>query len=95
MRLIDADVLIDIVKNKYSDIIVGGYPYNVVAHDMVRIIDDQPTAYDLDEVLQRLEDALLPVVVGRRDGKTLRYGFSLGIAAAVKILKEGFGNETD
>lgn len=58
-------------------------------------IASQPTAYDLGVVLQRLEYALLPVVVGRRDGKALRYGFSLGIAVAVKILEEGFGNETD
>lgn len=56
MRLIDANVLLDIVKNKYRDIMAGGYPYNVVAHDLVKIIEDQPTAYDIDKVAEQLKE---------------------------------------
>jgi hypothetical protein len=58
MRLIDADVLKDIVKNKYSDIIVGGYPYNVVAYDMAKLIEIQPTAYDIDKVVEQIKERI-------------------------------------
>lgn len=43
MRLIDADVLLAFVKKKYHDIVAGGYPYNIVAYDLVRIIEKEPT----------------------------------------------------
>jgi hypothetical protein len=43
MRLIDADELLDFVKNRYRDIVAGPYPYNFVAHDLVQIIKEQPT----------------------------------------------------
>lgn len=50
MKLIDADVLLDAVKNKYSDIVAGGYPYNVVAHDLVKLIETQPTVERLESI---------------------------------------------
>lgn len=42
-RLIDADALLDIVKNKYSDIVAGRYPFNIVAYDMAKLVEDAPT----------------------------------------------------
>jgi len=54
-RLIDADVLLDICKNKYSDIVAGSYPFNVVVYDLVNIIESQPLAYDVEKVVKELE----------------------------------------
>lgn len=34
--------LITFVKEKYHDIVAGGYPYNIVAWDLVRIIENFP-----------------------------------------------------
>ena len=56
MRLIDADVLLGTVKNEYSDIVAGGYPYNIVAYDLVKLIETQPTAYDVKSVVEQLEE---------------------------------------
>lgn len=41
-KLIDADALLDVLKNKYSDFVAGAYPFNVVVYDVVRIIENQP-----------------------------------------------------
>ena len=43
VRPIDANVLLDIAKNKYHDIIAGRYPFNIVVYDLVQIIEEQPT----------------------------------------------------
>lgn len=42
MRLIDADVLLEFIKKKYHDIVAGGYPYNIVAYDLTRVVEKQP-----------------------------------------------------
>ena len=41
--LIDRKALLDIVENKYRDIVAGAYPFNIVAHDLFKIIKEQPT----------------------------------------------------
>lgn len=41
--LIDRKALLDIVENKYRDIVAGAYPFNIVAHDLSKIIKEQPT----------------------------------------------------
>lgn len=43
MRLIDADKIIDSLGNSDMDFAIGA------------VIDEQPTAYDVDEVVQQLE----------------------------------------
>lgn len=85
MRLIDADVLQDIVKNKYSDIIVGGYPYNVVAYDMAKLIEIQPTAYDIDKVVEQLERAKDEF----SGGALQEHYYWEGIEKAIEIVKGG------
>ena len=41
--LISRAALLDIVENKYSDIVAGRYPFNIVAYDLSEIIKKQPT----------------------------------------------------
>lgn len=43
-RYIDADELYETVTKKYSDIVAGCYPYNIVAYDMARLVKEAPTA---------------------------------------------------
>lgn len=43
--------LITFVKEKYHDIVAGGYPYNIVAWDLVRIIENFP-ALDVAPVVR-------------------------------------------
>lgn len=40
--VISRSELIEFVKNRYHDIVAGGYPYNIVAYDLVRIIENAP-----------------------------------------------------
>lgn len=47
MRLIDADALYEEVTEKYSDIVAGCYPFNIVAYDMAEMVKNAPT---VDEV---------------------------------------------
>lgn len=49
MRLIDADRLKEVVSRNFSH--TGG------AEVMCQIIDKQPTAYDIDKVVKRLDKA--------------------------------------
>lgn len=60
-RLIDADLLIKIVKNVREHIKeVKGKPVPVDAVDMfslfVEMIDDQKTAYDIGKIVEQLEE---------------------------------------
>lgn len=41
--LIDRAALLDIVENKYRDVVAGRYPFNIVAYDLSEIIKKQPT----------------------------------------------------
>lgn len=34
--------LLTFVKEKYHDIVAGGYPYNIVAYDLTRIVENFP-----------------------------------------------------
>lgn len=54
-RYIDADELYETVTKKYSDIVAGCYPYNIVAYDMARLVKEAPTA----DVVSRSEVKML------------------------------------
>lgn len=49
--LIERAILLDIVENKYRDIVAGRYPFNIVAYDLSEIIKKQPTV-DAVEVVR-------------------------------------------
>lgn len=82
MRLIDADQLIKdgwhLERSGRSNRTLGRMS-----------IADVPTAYDLEEKLQRLKAEYKPIDTTRRNGKTLRMGFNGGIARAIEIVKGG------
>lgn len=76
MRLIDADALIEeLDKMEYSR----------EKHDFKRLVENQPTAYDIEKVVAELEDAIKYVTL---DGK------DTGLAAlypiqTIKIVRKG------
>lgn len=49
-RYIDADALYVEVTEKYRDITAGSYPFNIVAYDMARLVENTPTA-DVEQVV--------------------------------------------
>jgi hypothetical protein len=59
--LISRKALLDIVENKYRDIVAGAYPFNIVAHDLSQIIKEQPTAFDIEAVVKEVERYLKAV----------------------------------
>lgn len=56
MRLIDADKVINILKDRATNEAVCGYmtAYDVT-NSIIDEIDEQPVAYDVDKVVERLE----------------------------------------
>lgn len=89
MRLIDADVLIDICKNKYSDIVAGSYPFNVVVYDLVNIIESQPLAYDIEKVVAELEERRIVAGNWSVDDDAYHSGKEYAYEQAISIVKAG------
>lgn len=86
MRLIDADAFKDNFKAKTG-----------IGRTMRNIIDEQPTAYDVDKVVERLEDkALEHAMNGQQFGEDGFFSheeeeqaIKQGIEEAVEIVKSG------
>ena len=57
MRLIDADVIIDRFEELFHDDNVMNPIIKVL--DVLEIIDEQPTAYDIDKIVEQLEEKFL------------------------------------
>lgn len=57
MRLINADKVINILKDRATNEAVCGYmtAYDVT-NSIIDEIDEQPVAYDVDKVVERLEE---------------------------------------
>lgn len=83
MRLIDADSLKELYEGfgEYEDNLV--VPIKVVLQN----IDDMPTAYDLDGVLERSEEEKNPMY--REDGILMAKRRGMSIDKAVEIVKGG------
>lgn len=58
-----------------------GYPATPEEVDILKIIDEQPTAYDVEKVVERLERETL--------GKPTPKEYDSGIYKAIKIVKSG------
>ena len=81
-RLIDADALIeDIRKRSYID--------KALCEIFETIIDEQPTAYDVDKVVEQLEERS---AWHQKYGDTDGYTF-VGYEGAIEIVKAGGINE--
>ena len=80
MRLIDADKLIeDIHKRNYIN--------KALSEIFETIIDEQPTAYDVDKVVERLEKEKNPNY--REDGSLMGERAAIEIDKAIEIVKAG------
>ena len=55
-RLIDADALIDVLKNRATNEAIMGYmtAYDVT-NSIIDEVEEQPTAYDVEKVVEELE----------------------------------------
>lgn len=79
MRLIDADTSIESIRNLLGN-----------GHTLEQAIDAQPTAYDVDKVIEQLNDRS---VLARPVGWTKSYEI-LTMDDAVEIVKGGGVNAT-
>lgn len=88
MRLINAD---EFKKQIAGMAIVNNYPADK-ANKMCELIDCQPTAYDVDKVVERLEilsDRADDNIMEQESSEQYWDGFGDGIDKDIKILKSG------
>ena len=86
MRLIDADTLIKNLSYLYTK---NHIPIDMRAKEILTTIMEQPTAYDVDKVIEELKDAKHDVCLYDDD---LEY-YQRGIDKAIEIVKAGVKNE--
>lgn len=95
MRLIDADLL------KKNCKCTGKFEDNFVCVDLIelaKVIDAQPTAYNVEDVVEQLENKSSLTHLEKmeeRVGKKQTQGFGLGIRCAIDIIKGGVNNATN
>ena len=77
MRLIDADKFKEFLTKLYEE----GAPYDGI----IELLDKEPTAYDVDKVLEQLEVGLANECVYERDQKV----YTEAIRCAIEIVKGG------
>lgn len=84
MRLIDADKLIARFKRlKGPDILA-----NLFISDVIKVIKQMPTAYDIDKVVEQLEERKGNVFI---DGKKMyQEDYFIDIDDAIDIVKKGW-----
>lgn len=75
MRLIDADKIIDSLGNSDMDFAIGA------------VIDEQPTAFDVDKVMEQLKrDKFIESECILSD---VHQGYNAGLNRAIEIIKGG------
>lgn len=87
MRLIDADKLIEVLHESLEGDCDLRKDYEFMGID--EFIKNQPTAYDVDKVLEQLEVGLANECVYERDQKV----YTEAIRCAIEIVKGGGVNE--
>ena len=90
MRLIDADKIRGCAKyikiNEYFE------PYIMVA-DLIKLVEKQPTAYDIDKVVEKLKkrkQEYLEAFIIHGDNEL--YGIACGLGDAIDIVERSFNN---
>ena len=94
MRLIDAD--------KFKEYIADGFEQNedlftdeqrdfvkVITWGLLKDINEQPTAYDIDEIIERLEECKTKKYVSGITNTPYEFGACHAMDDAIKIVKEG------
>ena len=78
MRLIDADKIIDSLGGSDMDFAIGA------------VIDEQPTAFDLDKVMEQLETRKTKATTLQKENTSEYFeGETDAFEFAIKIVKEG------
>lgn len=88
MRLIDADLLLPQIGNRYDekkDIVPDNLAEGFV--QMEKLIKEQPTAYDVDKVVEQLETEGSKIEIQYENN--YEKGLLDGIGKAIEIVKEG------
>lgn len=80
MGMIDADKLIEDIRKR-------NYISKALSEIFETIIDEQPTAYDVDKVVERLEKEKNPNY--REDGSLMGERAAIEIDKAIEIVKAG------
>jgi predicted phage-related endonuclease len=79
MGLIDADVLMTDVRNTITE--------KSRAFDWINLINRQPTAYDVDKVVEQLKrDKFIESETTLSD---VHQGYNAGLSRAIEIVKDG------
>lgn len=88
-RLIYADELYDTLANKLTWLMNYGYDvYLKVGKNIREVIDEQPTAYDIDKVVEQLEE-LIEKNVGFMRATPEANAYIKAIRDAIEIVKGG------
>ena len=88
MRLIDADLLLSQIGNRYDEkknIVPDNLAEGFV--QMEKLIKEQPTAYDVDKVVEELETEGSKIEIQYENN--YEKGLLDGIGEAIEILKAG------
>lgn len=96
MRLIDADRLYDALADKLLWLMqYGDDTYLSVGDDIRKTIADQPTAYDVEKVAERLEgkvkelENITAKMVLNKSQKAQNHGYYVAIEHAIDIVRAG------
>lgn len=90
MRLIDADALKQDLRNRLKD--NKSMESVAIEGAIVSLIDRQPTAYDVDKVVEKLEAKKIHrfhEAGGRSNYKSLAHGYIQANQDAIDIVKRG------
>lgn len=92
MRLIDADALYDALADKLLWLMnYGDETYLSVGNDIRNTIDAQPTAYDVENVVEQLEETKIKDTGTALDEaqKERCFWYAQGMNRAIEIVKGG------
>ena len=92
MRLIDADALVENINKIYKGYMTD--ECGCTPCDFENIVDEQPAAYDIEKVVEELEDEIKLYensmsIMGGNDADIEYYGAMKGLGKAIEIVKRG------
>jgi hypothetical protein len=85
MRLIDADLLVDELEKRIRT------PRSTmeIVRDIIPMVDEQPVAYEVDNVLKELKDEKTESYYKSVDGDVFSMGENSAYQKAIEIVKRG------
>lgn len=88
MRLIDADDLIERIKEQYNPQDNNAVANEIVGDIVHNLIDEALTACDLDSIIKQINNARKPIPVGKMDREAWHnIGYGMGLNKAIEIIK--------